>query len=200
MEEHKEALSALMDGELPPARASRSIDVLARDPELRRHWARYHLVRDALRNNLPEPGVGKLCERVRTAVASEPIPISRGRRWQPLQPRRLALTAALGLAVFGIFGGIMWGIGEFGSQPAPSTEMAKAPSTPHPPSIAAAGAKTQNVVSASASEKQFRWHELAPVVERRLNGYLVNHTEHARGGMGGMLPYARIVAYEQSAQ
>jgi sigma-E factor negative regulatory protein RseA len=38
----------------------------------------------------------------------------------------------------------------------------------------------------------------APQVDNRLNEYLVNHSEYAAsGGMPGMLPYVRVVGYDQ---
>ena len=48
-EEAKEALSALMDGELGKSRGMRVLDVVADDEELIRTWRAYHLARDVLR-------------------------------------------------------------------------------------------------------------------------------------------------------
>ena len=40
-----------------------------------------------------------------------------------------------------------------------------------------------------------RWDVDRPDVEQRLNAYLVNHNGHTGTGMSGVMPYARIVAY-----
>ena len=50
------------------------------------------------------------------------------------------------------------------------------------------------VVSANA-QRHLGWTSEQPADQRRLNAYLVRHSEVAGRGQG-MLPYARIVGYE----
>lgn len=71
-----ELLSALKDGELDEQQAERVLSRLADDPELRRRWHRYHLVGDALRNNVPPVLNHDLAARVAAAVANEPTVLS----------------------------------------------------------------------------------------------------------------------------
>ena len=51
-----------------------------------------------------------------------------------------------------------------------------------------------------ATLRRLHWNTTEPAVANRLNGYLVNHSEHLGGPIGGMHPYARIVGYDTSAQ
>ncbi len=55
--------------------------------------------------------------------------------------------------------------------------------------------------SATPSERTVRvsatrWNTNEPARERMLNGYLVEHQEASAGGVGGALPYVRIVGYD----
>jgi hypothetical protein len=45
------------------------------------------------------------------------------------------------------------------------------------------------------SVKRVGWDTQDPGVQRRLQGYLVSHSEYLGRGMRGMHPYARVVAY-----
>ena len=56
-------------------------------------------------------------------------------------------------------------------------------------------AQRGEVQSSSTEPAGMRWTVDRPDVEQRLNAYLVNHNGHTGDGMGGVLPYARIVAY-----
>jgi negative regulator of sigma E activity len=50
-----------------------------------------------------------------------------------------------------------------------------------------------------APENGIHWTVSTPGVEQRLNLYLVNHSELSRGGMHGVLPYARVVGYREKS-
>jgi hypothetical protein len=47
-----------------------------------------------------------------------------------------------------------------------------------------------------AALTRMTWNDAAPAVEKRLNGYLLNHNEYLSGGVRGLLPYARVVGYD----
>ena len=66
------ALSQLMDGEWHGLDRSACVAGLCADPELRRTWARWHLVRDALRGEGVAAAPDSLAGRVAAAIADEP--------------------------------------------------------------------------------------------------------------------------------
>ena len=109
-EEAKEALSALMDGELGKSRGMRVLDVVADDEELIRTWRAYHLARDVLRREADVALGGGIAEAVRTAIAREPVPFAPRRAGWPLSAPRLTAIAA-SLAMVGLAGGLFLSAG-----------------------------------------------------------------------------------------
>jgi len=80
----REELSALLDGELDPARVDKVLDALARDAHLQKDWADWLAQGDRLRG---EPGVSSgFMARFSERLAAEPVVIS---------PRRVALRRKL---------------------------------------------------------------------------------------------------------
>lgn len=65
----KERISALMDNELP---SEQSMKALLKDPSLSATWERYHLIGDALRDELPEYLDETLSQRIANALEQEP--------------------------------------------------------------------------------------------------------------------------------
>ena len=197
----KEHMSALLDGELEPRAASETIDVLLKDDGLLVHWSRYHVVRDVLRHKVyPDTGDG-LRDRMRSCLADEPLhfptrpPLSR--RWRKALKPVAGLALAASVAVVAIVA--VRGLGQLPEQPG----IAQAPSTGLSAESAAA------VIPVSAIDrggfqprglKRLQWNTSEPGVANRLNGYLLNHSEHLGGAVSGMHPYARIVGYDTTGQ
>ena len=174
-EDVREQLSALVDGELGEPDAVGMLDRLNLDEELKQVWERYHLVSDVIRNDLPLFTSVDLVDRVRQSLDTEPIAFRPPRRVPAtLKPvASLALAASIAVvAVLGFRGHL--GVGQAG------TEMV-------------AHGDSQQAVPARAAG--MRWDVDRPDVEQRLNAYLVNHHGHTGNGVGSLLPYARIVAY-----
>lgn len=93
--ETREHLSSLMDGEISRDASRFLVRRLGSDKELCATWARYHVVRDCLRN--PDGGYARddLCSRVRDAIESEQLPSSaRGALHRWLKPVAGAAIAA----------------------------------------------------------------------------------------------------------
>jgi len=170
-EQLREGLSALIDGETGEREAARLLDQITRDAELKAAWERYHFVSDVLRNDLPRVFGEDLVERVRRSIETEPVMFRRRQRpaavLKPVAGFALAASIAV-VAVFGFRG--MVGPSGGGDEP-----------------VALAGDAPEQTQLAG-----MRWDVDLPGVEDRLNTYLVNHNEHTARGM---LPYARLVAY-----
>lgn len=71
-----ELLSALKDGELKEQDFAKLVPNLYSDHELRQRWDRYHLIGQAMRNNLPVVLQHDLASRVSAALQNEPTILS----------------------------------------------------------------------------------------------------------------------------
>lgn len=67
-----EKLSLFVDGELETQEADALLSSMCREGNLKSCWHRYHLIGDALRNNLPQDTKHNLAERVSSALKDEP--------------------------------------------------------------------------------------------------------------------------------
>lgn len=77
MSDHQlELLSALKDGELTAQDFSKIVPALYGESELRKRWDRYHLIGQAMRNNLPGVLQHDLASRVSAALQNEPTVLS----------------------------------------------------------------------------------------------------------------------------
>lgn len=171
-----EQVSACIDGENDPGETALLLRRLSQDDGLRSRWARYHLISDALKNNLPDQPSLSLADRIHEAVAQEPTPHPRfsvARLFKPAAGFAIAASVAA-IAVFAVR----------------SVPTATAP------------AQTEQIASvAPAPQYQrvegTRWNSTPPEVAARLNTYMLNHSGHAEtAGMQSVLPYVRIVGYD----
>lgn len=174
----KEQLSALVDNELDQLEERRVFAALQSDPTLRIIWERYHLVRAALRQDLEVVVAHGLADRVAQRIAAEP---STAVTFQRRHIARLIGTLAIAASVATIaIAGVQWF-----QQPTPMPLLAVATNTLAP-------APTQVIHSGTT-----RWDTKEPEAENALNAYLVEHDEFAStAGIGGMMPYVRVVSYD----
>jgi len=189
-EQIREALSALADGELDGAEVDHAVEATAGDDALRRAWARYHLGGDALRRALPDAGGTDVADRVRAALRAEPAPARAGAaarvRRAGTGPLARALRPAVGLALAASVAVVA----------VIALREAREPELAPPPVASVAPVAEQGAPGGVQAVAKLRWNVDRPALEERLNGYLVNHSEHQHGGIHGMLPYARVVAYD----
>lgn len=167
----RELLSGLVDNELSEFEERRVHKALTEDPALRAAWERYHVIRATLRNELDVPAGAGLAERVNAALAAEPP--AAAARWRPAVRTVSGLAVAASVAALTIVGIQTW----------------RAPQ----PGAAVVAAKP---AAQTARVNATRWNTNEPARERMLNAYLVEHQEASSGGVGGALPYVRIVGYD----
>jgi sigma-E factor negative regulatory protein RseA len=171
-----EQLSVLVDGECEAWELEFALRRLAGDPELKARWQFYHLISDALRNNLPETVDTHFAERIKAVIAAE-VPLhtptkSAGPSWYK-PAAGLAVAASVGLMAVALWTLRPGGLNETAS-PGP---VAATPPVPYPRSPMMA--------------------EADRALESRLNSYLVNHNEYASmNSVNGVLPYVRMVGYD----
>ena len=174
-ERMREKLSALADNELDELEERQVFVALKSDPDLRNTWERYHLVRSALRQELDVVVTRAAAEKATQRIDAEsfqPVPFMRRRLV------RLAGTLAIAasVAVIAITG----------------AQWMQQPDASAPPTLAANNPPTELIRSGTT-----RWDVKEPEMENALNAYLVGHDEFAStSGLGGMMPYVRVVTYD----
>ena len=163
-----------------------------------------------MRRHLSEqPGL-RLNERVRQAVSTEPaavhaLPARKRPGVHPLAGLALAASVAM-VAILGLYA-----LSPLESQPLETASSASSYVRTQPvgPATGEVNEATGGVTpvvrlvheagergSLDEAATRLTWNDAAPGVANRLNGYLVTHNEYLVNGMRGMLPYARIVAYD----
>lgn len=173
-----EQVSACVDGESDATETALLLRRLSQDDGLRSRWARYHLISDALKGNLPDQPSMTLAERVHQAVAQETTPqrrFSAARLLKPVVGFAIAASVAA-LAVFAV--------------------RSLPTATDHAPTEQLASA-TATAAPQYPREQGTRWDRAQPEVAARLNTYMLNHSGHAEtAGMQAVIPYVRLVGYD----
>ncbi|MCC6610084.1 MAG: sigma-E factor negative regulatory protein [Burkholderiales bacterium] len=175
----KERLSALMDDELRDAECSECLDRLGKDDALRKEWALYHLIGDALRGTAAH----ELPDSFRDLLAAEPTvlapPRARDRSARD-GAWHYAMYAAAGVAAVAAVG---W-MALPQLQPAVGPAVVTAPQAPTTLTAAAAGPGELGAPPAAA----------VPVA-RNMDDYLIAHQRFSpSSAMSGVAPYVRTVA------
>jgi sigma-E factor negative regulatory protein RseA len=180
--QREEQVSALVDGEASGGEINGAISALLSDAALRERWSRYHLISDALRNNLPDLPCHTMADRVREALEDEPTILAPRRRrvHMPGFVRQAAgLAVAASVTAAAILGVQYMHSGEEGDGATP---------------VLAQGPQTQEYRRLGGAAPV---REVSEVYQSNLDPYLVNHNEYSvSSGMQGMLPYVRIVSDE----
>jgi sigma-E factor negative regulatory protein RseA len=169
-----EQLSVLVDGECEDWEVEFILRRLARDPVLKEHWECYHLISDAMKNNLPDLVDASFTGQIRQVIDAESAPqvpavVKPASYYKPLVGFGVAASAALIVGLLAL-------------KPLESPNRVSSGSI----------AKITSTESPTTSSPDTR-----PALESRLNNYLVNHNEYASmNSVHGVLPYVRMVGYE----
>lgn len=172
-----EQISALMDDEVDSDARSFLLRRMADDEAFRNRWTRYHLISEALKNNIPDRTDPSFAERLRRAVAEQPALSGRRAVTRP-PPRRwrrpaIGLATAASLAALAVLG-LQTGIG---------------PSSDGGALVAALPDNTPSVRSVSFGRSQDK-------MIQRLQPYVQDHNGHAaHSPMRGSVPYVRLVSH-----
>ena len=191
----KEQISAFVDGEFRESAPDRVVDALYTNPELRRTWARFHLIGDAMRGVGPVSGADSIAGTVRTALSEEKIVPLKPRRRRPVLGPLAGLALAASISAVAILGIHSLDDGRGAASPAVAGAS-------RPEAVASGSAQDPSVgeVRRSGYEPaRLQWSDVPPDTEARLNAYLVNHNEFAGNGRG-VMPYVRLVGYQSVAE
>jgi sigma-E factor negative regulatory protein RseA len=173
-----EVISAFVDDETSGFEARLSVKEMLQSDEHRARWERYHVIRDALRGNLPATIDTDFANKVMVRIEAEPTATARGGaglRHHLLRPvGGLALAAVV--AVVSVL----------------ALRSMRGPELiPSPQAIAQTEARGE---AGRVSEAQKPISPLnTPAVRAQMNSYLVNHAKYST--RGGVMPYARVVGY-----
>lgn len=181
----KEKLSALVDNELDDLDERRVMAALARDADLRRTWERYHLVRSALHRDLDALIPPDMAERVAARIGMEPVNTTGS--FPRRNITRYAGTFAIAASVAAIaIAGVQW---------------LNHPATAPTASLAVIQPASEKIIRADATRWDTQQKDTETEAASALNAFLVEHNEFASpSGIGGMMPYVRVVGYEDRAK
>ncbi len=174
-DEIREQLSALADDELSELERPLLLGRLQRDASLRECLGRYQLIGEVMRGTGTSAGLG-IARGVQDALAGEK-PLAAGQPpawWKPLAGLAVAASVAL-VAVLTVTS-------------VRNDEGAA-------PVVADAGKAAPSGVTLASDSREQQWNRIEPQIDKRLSGYLVNHSEYAASrGVQGVMPYARVVS------
>jgi negative regulator of sigma E activity len=197
-----ERISSLIDGELDDQERHEAVAELLANEQSRRSWARYHLVGDTLKRNLPDSIDSQFSARVMDALKDEPTILAPPPQAASSMGRRLTgLAIAASVAAVAVLG-VQFMYQQDGM--APTQQFAQAPVARAPlamaperniarvdvrPNVQTVTQTSRPANASLAAAQEFkRFHP-------NLNQYLVDHNQLApRLVVQGVLPYARIVA------
>jgi len=213
-----EKVSALVDGELSHDEVDQLIQSLKQDHDTQACWRHFHLISDALKNNLPERLPEDFVTRVSTALEPEPAHFSpaprRTVKLSSLHAPTIGFALAASVAAV-VFLGLGWNTlnqaPRTAATPAPTvvaqlTPPATTPTATPPATMAATPRATPPATPVSTVPdlaygrvRGRQWDVQQPAVISKLNAYLISHDQYslASGVRSGVLPQVRIVGYER---
>lgn len=178
---HREMLSALVDGQLQGKQLTQAINHISNDPAARAEYLRMQYISDVMHGytRAVSQRPVDLAQRLSAALAEEPV-YQQNALLTKAKVLRLPKTfwkQATGLAMAASFGALA------------VVGVMNQPSYQNVP-VATAQTSTDNT---QMVRQVNRWTVGEPEVEDRLNNYLVEHNEYAGGA--GMFSYGRVVSY-----
>lgn len=201
----KETLSALKDGHADELELRRLLNEMDNDPSLQQTWARYEMIGAVMREEAVN--TVDLSRGIRQAIDGEPMddvparslpqtetaPEAGAQGWQHWLTGG-AVAAAVTLAV-------LLGV-RLDSEQQPLVAENAVPVS-QPESIAPSGPSVVADAPASPAELQVASQLQAelPEAQRKLQQYVLQHTEHAALNTGrGMMPFARVASFGEPEQ
>jgi sigma-E factor negative regulatory protein RseA len=200
-----EKVSALVDGELPREEVDQLVMALKQDRDIQACWRHFHLISDALKNNLPERLPEDFVRRVSLALESEPALTNPPPLHRPARPTNLhaptvgfALAASVAAVAFLGLGWHSLNPTEPAPGPAVVAQVASDAASPVPSAPPAVTTVSTLPAISYTKVRGRQWDVEQPDVISKLNGYLISHDQYSLAGVrSGVLPQVRIVGYER---
>lgn len=188
-EQKKQQLSIFMDGEFEQ-QTDQIIGDLIHDESLRNTWWRYHMISDALSSHTTECVDRTLADRVSAQIKDEPTVLAPNP-----SPSRSFIKPVAGFAI----AASVAAMAIFGIQHNRTEQGGHQPQQIAAQQADVISGNTQFSLPSRPASLEVARPEVRNVgVNSRLNSYMVNYNEYrtTRSSMQGMLPYMRIIAYE----
>ena len=196
---HEEKISALVDGEMSREEIDKLLDGLKHDEGSQMCWRHYHLISDALKNNLPDELPEDFVTRVSLALESEPLlltPPPRRRTHNTPAYLRPAIGFALAASIAAVvFIGLGW-----------NTQNTQT-GVEQMPSLASNNVADRSAITTVSAQPTIaythvhgrQWDIEQPELASKLNDYLNNHDQYSAvdGMHSNVLPQVRIIGYER---
>jgi sigma-E factor negative regulatory protein RseA len=193
-EQEFERLSALVDDEISGHEILGEIKKLKNNQESLDIWSSYHLIGDAMRNELGQLHDPQMARLISQRLESEPAILAPAAIKRHSNKKRaltgLVIAASLtAVAVVMVPQLINPGSSEAPNQLASSKQLPVGNQQP-----------ASNIIH--VAEDGTRWELLKkPKVESRLNDYLLNHQDLSpSSNIKGIMPYATFVSYDENKQ
>ena len=185
-QENNEMISRLMDDDVG---TNVSFKEITNNEEALDTWNRYHLIRDALQQNLSPRIDVELHKRVMNELENEPVVLAPKRK-SPSQFVKPLTGFAIAASVMAA---VLIGVQTNNVEQQVSPELVASNSASFAPQAPVATNAIRTVSSSSIDTNNAN-----AISEANLNRYLINYNElRANRGVQGMVPYVRIVGYEQ---
>lgn len=187
-EQEQERLSALVDNELPHNEITGEIGKLLKNTPGHEVWGHYHLIGDAIRQEMGPVLDLQLAEQISKRLQDEPVVLAPHTSKRPiakwLKPASgYAIAASVALLAVAV-----------------APRLLNHETVNEPLNVIATNQVTEPPANVRiyVADDGTRWEMLhKPKVESRLNSYLVNHQEYAPAGdLKGIMPYATFVSYD----
>jgi sigma-E factor negative regulatory protein RseA len=217
----EEQISAFMDGELHETEHANLIHQICHDEQLKSRWQHYHLISDALKNNISSPVTAhcQFTQSVMAALENEPTvfaPTAMKHKTSNVKQKIAGVAIAASVAAVAVIG-----VQSMNQSKEPAPSLAEMPSpdqyvrmeqsqpevateptvastepstlapTPAVPAIKASASQ-----SSGALENVQQEADMTQIYQYnpQLYQYLLNHNQYTLGShVQGVMPYARIV-------
>jgi sigma-E factor negative regulatory protein RseA len=199
-EQEFERLSALVDDEISGHEISGEINKLKNNQESLDIWSRYHLIGDAMRNELGQFHDPQMARLISQRLKSEPAILAPAAIKRHSNKKRALTGLAIAASLTAVAVVIAPQLINPGSSEAPN-QLASSNQLPvgnqQPVANQQPASNTIHV-----AEDGTRWELLKkPKVESRLNDYLLNHQDLSpSSNIKGIMPYATFVSYDENKQ
>jgi sigma-E factor negative regulatory protein RseA len=193
-EQEFERLSALVDDEISRHEVSGEINKLKNNQENLDIWSRYHLIGDAMRNELGQLHDPAMAQKISQRLESEPVVLAPANLKRHSNRKRAMTGLAIAASLTAIAVVLAPQLINPGGSEAPNQLASSDQSS-------ISNQKTENNRIYVAQDGT-RWDLLKkPKVESRLNNYLLNHQDLSpSSNIKGIMPYATFVSYDEKKQ
>ncbi len=179
-DDKKQKISALADGDLSGTGSWQTIKHLTEDSELRGVWERYHLIGDAIRGEATRFAGRSVAQEVSRRLSAEPTVLVPDRGHRLRRAVYWARPAAGGALAAGVAILAVLAVPRFLGLERPIQ-----------------GSVAVNLSGAQGGVFSGGWRHVDPLVEAKLNRFLVDHGEYVTpASVPRVLPYVSLVSYD----